>query len=285
LSTRVTVIDGETTSKGGKLIAFGWYGGKFSHLDWLLPLLPKAHHYCEPFGGSAAVLLNRQPSVVETYNDVDGELVNFFRVLRTERERFIEALRLTPFSREEFKIALEDAPTDDSFERARRFFIKARQTRGGVSQMASLGRWSYFKNTSRREMAGSTSRWIAGVEGLTKVVDRLRRVQLESDDALAIIQRYDDPKTLFYCDPPYPLSTRMGSAYKYEMSDDDHRKLAAVLRECRGRVAVSGYRCELLDELYEGWRLVDVPVITNQTKAERVESVWMNYESGTRRLD
>src|SRR5271155_2319124 len=66
----------------GKVIAFGWYGGKYSHLDWLLPLLPECHHYCEPFGGSAAVLLNRQPSPVETYNDLDNEVVNFFRVLR-----------------------------------------------------------------------------------------------------------------------------------------------------------------------------------------------------------
>ncbi|WP_238361002.1 DNA adenine methylase [Iningainema tapete] len=81
-----------------KLIAFGWYGGKFSHLDWLLPLLPDSQHYCEPFGGSAAVLLNRNPSLVETYNDLDGEVVNFFRVLREQKESLIEAIGLTPFS-------------------------------------------------------------------------------------------------------------------------------------------------------------------------------------------
>jgi DNA adenine methylase len=88
------------TSK--KVIAFGWYGGKFSHLDWLLPLLPECYHYCEPFGGSAAVLLNRPPSPVETYNDLDGEVVNFFKVLREEKGKLIEAIGLTPFSREEF---------------------------------------------------------------------------------------------------------------------------------------------------------------------------------------
>ena len=89
-----------------KLIAFGWYGGKFNHLDWLLPLLPETQHYCEPFGGSAAVLLNRKPSDVETYNDLDGEVVNFFRMLRDSQEELIQAIALTPFSREEFKIAL-----------------------------------------------------------------------------------------------------------------------------------------------------------------------------------
>jgi DNA adenine methylase len=93
------------------LIAFGWYGGKYSHLDWLLPLLPTCHHYCEPFGGSAAVLLNRQPSPVETYNDIDGEIVNFFTVLREQKEALIEAIGLTPFSREELRLACAE-PVD-----------------------------------------------------------------------------------------------------------------------------------------------------------------------------
>src|SRR5437763_16863792 len=83
---------------GRKRIAFGWYGGKFSHLDWLLPLLPACHHYCEPFAGSAAVLLNREPAPVETYNDIDGEVVNFFRVLRHQKERLAELTGVTPFS-------------------------------------------------------------------------------------------------------------------------------------------------------------------------------------------
>src|SRR5258708_25193454 len=90
---------------GRKRIAFGWYGGKFSHLDWLLPLLPACHHYCEPFAGSAAVLLNKEPSPVETYNDLDGEVVNFFRVCRDHGEELTRGIALTPFSREEFAVA------------------------------------------------------------------------------------------------------------------------------------------------------------------------------------
>ena len=93
-----------------KLIAFGWYGGKFSHLDWLLPLLPKCLHYCEPFAGSGAVLMNREPSPVETYNDIDGEVVNFFKVLRESKEELIEQIALTPFSREEFSLACKLDP-------------------------------------------------------------------------------------------------------------------------------------------------------------------------------
>src|SRR6266498_1591116 len=114
----------------GKLIAFGWYGGKYSHLDWLLPLLPKTTHFCEPFGGSAAVLINRDPSPVETYNDVDGEVVNFFRVLREQKDALIEAIGLTPFSREEFELAIYGGREGISdLERARRFYIRARQVR------------------------------------------------------------------------------------------------------------------------------------------------------------
>ena len=113
-----------------KMIAFGWYGGKFSHLDWLLPLLPEAHHYCEPFGGSGAVLLNRSPSPVETYNDLDGEVVNFFRVLREQRDELISQIAFTPFSREEYYFAVSDQDDEISpLERARRFFIQ-RQVRG-----------------------------------------------------------------------------------------------------------------------------------------------------------
>ena len=94
-----------TSGKQKKLIAFGWYGGKYSHIDWLLPLLPDCHHFCEPFGGSAAVLLNRYPARIETYNDIDGEVVNFFKVLRDQKNKLVKAIGLTPFSREEFAIA------------------------------------------------------------------------------------------------------------------------------------------------------------------------------------
>jgi DNA adenine methylase len=115
-----------------KLIAFGWYGGKYSHLDWLLPLLSKTTHYCEPFGGSAAVLINKEPSPVETYNDIDGELVNFFRVLRDEKNELIRAITFTPFSRREFELAISQRTKElSNLERARRFFVRARQVRTG----------------------------------------------------------------------------------------------------------------------------------------------------------
>lgn len=107
-----------------KKIAFGWYGGKFSHIDWLLPLLPVAEHFCEPFGGSAAVLVNRNPSPVETYNDLDREVVTFFKVLREQPDALIRIIGLTPFSREEFEFAIDHQENGElsDLERARLFY-------------------------------------------------------------------------------------------------------------------------------------------------------------------
>jgi DNA adenine methylase len=263
-----------------KLIAFGWYGGKFSHLDWLLPLLPNAQHYCEPFGGSAAVLLNRHPSAVETYNDLDGELVTFFRVLREQKESLIEAIGLTPFSREEFEIAISE-PTQDlsDIERARRFFIRARQVRTGLAQKASSGRWAHCKLTSRAGMAGAVSRWLGSVEDLPGIVQRLLRVQMEHDSAIKVIQRYDSEETLFYCDPPYPHASRGDrQAYAYEMTDEQHRELSGVVHNIKGKVAISGYQCSLMEELYSDWKYIEAPTKTcHSTKGLRTEILWVNY--------
>ncbi len=262
------------------MIAFGWYGGKYSHLNWLLPLLPAARHYCEPFGGSAAVLLNRAPSPVETYNDLDGEVVNFFHVLRDDRDALVEAIGLTPFSKAEFEAAIA-APARklSSLERARRFYIRARQVRTGLAQTASRGRWAHCKLTSRAGMSGAVSRWLGAVEHLPEIAERLLRVQFESAPAIEVIRRYDSADTLFYCDPPYPHATRRDArAYGYEMSDGAHRELAAVLRKCEGKVALSSYASPLNQELYRGWRAIRAPAkLCHSVKTERRELLLVNY--------
>ncbi|GIV16350.1 MAG: DNA methyltransferase [Armatimonadota bacterium] len=217
------VVTRQGRTRARKLIAFGWYGGKYSHLDWLLPLLPRTYHYCEPFGGSAAVLLNRAPSPVETYNDLDGEVV----------------------------------------KRARRFYVRARQARTGLAQTATLGRWANCIHTSRRGMSGVVSRWLGGIEMLPEIAERLLRVQIENRPAIEVIKLYDSPNTLFYCDPPYPPEARKDrKAYGFEMDEASHRELAKVLHACQGKVAISGYRCDLMDELYGDWKCILAPVKT-----------------------
>jgi len=264
-----------------KLLAFGWYGGKFSHLDWLLPNLPECFHYCEPFAGSGAVLLNRKPSPVETYNDIDGEVVNFFKVLREKKNTLIEQIALTPFSREEFGIACELNPNISSLERARRFYIRARQVRTGLAQTATIGRWANCKNTSRSGMSGVISRWLGGIEQLEFISERLLRVQIENRPAIDIIKLYDSKETLFYCDPPYIHSTRGDTkAYKFEMNDYEHETLAEVLNNVDGLVAISNYECDLMNELYppNKWTKIFAPQkVIHSTKDIRQEVLWVNY--------
>ena len=265
-----------------KHIAFGWYGGKYSHLDWLLPLLPAATHFCDVFGGSAAVLINRLPAPVETYNDVDRELVNFFRVLRDQKVALLEAIGLTPFSREELARACEpfELSTVSELERARRFFVRARQVRTGLAQTASAGRWAHCLLTSRAGMAGAVSRWLGSHDDLAAIAQRLLRVQIENAPAIEVIERYDSPETLFYCDPPYVHDTRGDSkAYAHEMTDADHRRLATVLHSVEGKVALSGYHGPLYEQLYKDWYQTEAPEkLCHSVKQTRREVLWTNYD-------
>lgn len=239
-------------------IAFGWYGGKFSHLDWLLPLLPACHHYCEPFAGSGAVLLNRASSPVETYNDIDGEVVK------------------------EYHQAIYGSTSGiGDTERARRFYIKARQTRTGLAQTASLGRWANCKDTSRAGMSGVVSRWLGGVDALDSIAQHLIRVQIENRPAIDILRLYDSPTTLFYCDPPYLHATRGDTkAYGFEMDESQHREFAQAVNECKGMVAVSGYDHPLMDEIFkpgQWFKTRGLDKTIHSTKGSRQEVLWTNY--------
>jgi DNA adenine methylase len=263
-----------------KKIVFGWYGGKFSHLDWLLPQLPAAHHYCEPFAGSGSVLLNRKPTAIETYNDIDGDVVNFFRVLRDRGDDLARAIALTPFSREEFHRAIVGSTKSISdLERARRFYVRARQARTGLAQTATLGRWANCKNTSRSGMSGVVSRWLGGIEGLDDICERLLRVQIENRPAVDVIRLYDSPSTLFYCDPPYLHETRGDTkAYSFEMDHAAHVELAETLNAVKGKAAVSGYNHPVMEKLFKGWRRYDAPAKQcHSIKKMRQECLWMNY--------
>jgi DNA adenine methylase len=233
------------------------------------------------------VLINREPSPVETYNDLDGEVCNFFRVLREQKEQLTEAIGLTPFSREEFALACEYDSEQSPLERARRFYVRARQVRTGLAQRASLGRWANCKLTSRAGMSGVVSRWLGAVEMLPEIADRLLRVQIENRPALEAIELYDSSETLFYCDPPYIHETRGDSkAYGHEMTDKDHEGLAKVLNKSQGMVAISNYDCDLMNDLYpeSKWRkLVGEEKTNHATKGKRIEVLWTNYDPQEKR--
>lgn len=223
--------------------------------------------------------MNVGPYPVETYNDLDTELVNFFRTLRSRQDELIKAIGFTPFSREELRLACQADQNLSDIERARRFYVRARQTRTGLAQTSTAGRWAHCVLTSRAGMSGAVSRWLGSVEGLPEIAQRLMRVQIENAPALEVVARYDTEATLFYADPPYVHEARGdSSAYGYEMSDKDHAELAETLTGIRGRAVVSGYRTDLYDELFSDWRRVDAPVrLCHATRTPRQESAWLNF--------
>lgn len=264
-----------------KLCAFPYFGGKFSHLDWLLPLLPPSYHYCEPFAGSGVVILNRSPSQIETYNDLDGEIVNFFKVLRSQKEELIEQISLTPFSRKEFTQACDVDNTLSELERARRLYLRAKQVRIGLVQKATESSWGCC--VGRIPIQSKTVEFSQSIKKLHAIAERFKLIQIENRPAIKVIQFYDTEGTLFYVDPPYIHTTRPGGkAYKSEMSDVEHIKLAKVLNNIKGKAAVSGYECELMDKLYPfpKWKKhfnKFKKLSSSDTNREAREVLWCNY--------
>lgn len=229
--------------------ALRYFGGKWRIAPWIVSHFPTHVSYVEPFCGAASVLLQKPPSVLETINDKDLEVVNFFSVLRNHTDRLIREIELTPYSRYEYWNAYNHS--DDPVESARRYYIRSWFGRGGMRKES--GGWRFMVTNSR---GGSVVDDWRRIGHLRLIVERLQMVQIENDDAFTIIERYDTPNTLFYVDPPYLFSTRgkrWKAAYKYELSDADHIHLAEVLNQVKGMVVLSGYQSPLYRELYKGW--------------------------------
>jgi DNA adenine methylase len=260
---------------------FQWYGGKYEIADWLASLLPRATTFVMSFGGAGSPLWHVEPYPVEVYNDIDGDLVNFFRVCRDDGQQLADSLEMTPYAREEYKACL-DLTVSEPVERARRFAAVARMSHGGA-----WGRsWSHVVGHSRRGMSSSVSRFLHLPQTVLEVAARLKTVQVESMDAVELMKKYDRPDTLFYCDPPYMPETRNGSdVYRHEYDRAAHETFLATCNACKGKVSISGYDCEMYRDALSKWRRVEREVtcrsnITNRgaaSKPTRQEVVWMNY--------
>jgi DNA adenine methylase len=253
---------------------FKYYGSKFAIADWIISFFPPHNNYVEPCGGSASVLLRKRPSPLETFNDLDKNVVNFFEILRDRTDELIEKVRLTPYARYEHEICRQ--PSEDPLENARRFF---------VSSWMSISCMPFDKGTGMRTASYSGQNFLDiplnfrdAQERLWAVAERFRLVQIENRPADYVIGRYDHPDTLTYFDPPYVSETRSNrKMYAIEWSDADHARHAYLLREAMGYAVVSGYACELYRVLYEehGWRRFDKEAQTN-SGSKRVESIWLS---------
>jgi DNA adenine methylase len=259
-----------------------YFGGKQILAPRIVDLLPPHQHYVEPYCGSLAVLLAKPPSPMETVNDLDCDLVTFWRVLRDRPDELMRVCALTPHSRAEYQASSVTADGDE-VEVARRVWVKLTQGRGGVTVKSGWRR--YVKPTGATGMPAYLDGYVTRMAGVTQ---RLHQVSLECRPALDVITDYGQhPEVLLYVDPPYLGSTRGDGArggtsrYAHEMlGEAEHRDLAAALRGCAASVVLSGYPSDLYSDLYEGWDRVEFAAGTGQSaKGEwstRTEVVWSN---------
>lgn len=257
-----------------------YYGGKFRLASWVISHFPKHTCYTEVFGGAAGILLQKPRAYSEVYNDLDGDIVNLFAVLRSERNRtkLIEQLILTPYARGEFELAWEH--TDDEIERARRVIIRAQMGFGSAG--ATKGKTG-FRIDTKRQYGTAQSLWAEYPQHLASIGQRLSGVLIENRPAIKVLKDHDAPTTLHYLDPPYVLDTRYTGAknariYRHEMSDEDHQTLLQVLLELEGKVIISGYSSELYQSYLSKWKCVktNARISSGRGTGLRTECLWIS---------
>ena len=230
-----------------------YYGSKFRLAQWIISHFPAHRHYVEPFGGGASVLLVKEPSALETFNDLNDKVVTFFRLLRTQPEKLIEQIHLTPWARKEYEYCLDEAEDDSPMEIARKLYYRLTMS---ISSQYHTARGSWRRFNAGKKKMYSVNR----LENLLAASTRLLTVQIENRDAFKLIRETDSADTLFYLDPPYIFSTRTTSkAYLYEMADEKHREFAELLYSLKGFIVLSGYPSKIYEELFEskGWIRID----------------------------
>lgn len=262
-----------------------YHGGKWRLAPWIIGHFPSHRIYTEAYGGGASVLLRKPRSYCEVYNDLDGEMVNVFRVLRnpSQSRELLRLIYLTPFSRDEFVASY--IASDDPIEQARRTI--ARSFMGFGSAATNTDHSTGFRANSNRSGTTPAHDWQHYPEHLVDLIERLRGVVIENRDALDVIRAHDAPDALHYVDPPYPLSVRYlsrghahVSVYRHEMTDDQHIEMAATLHQCRGMVIVSGYQCPLYDDMFRDWHAVSRAAHADGAR-DRIETLWISPNSVT----
>jgi DNA adenine methylase len=226
------------------------------------------------------VLFNKPPSAIETVNDIDGDIVNFFKVLREQTDRLMDAIRLTPYARDVLDDAHENRGGGDDFDRAYRFAIRSRMGHG----FKTYQKTGFKIDVYARERSYCVNAWNRMPDQLREAALRLKDVQIENIPAIKLIKKFNFDNVLIYADPPYLLNTRGGKQYRYEMNEQDHLDLLAALRDHRGMVILSGYPSEMYDRELRGWNKI-VKKSYNRNSDPRTEILWCNFETNPTLFD
>ena len=247
-------------------------GAKNRLASWIVSHIPPHKVYCEPFLGSGAVFLNKEPAYNEILNDIDDDIYNFFKVARENPEELCRLIEATPYSRTEYTtVYVESKDEALSIERARRFAVKCWQ---------GFGCGNKYKNGYRRGI-GATSpnpakAWARLPETIQLAADRLKNAQIEHKDALELISDLKGENTFIYIDPPYLQETRKKYLYNYEMTDEQHADLLHIAKESSCNIMISAYENEIYNNTLVDWRK-EHKSTTSECSRRRVETLYMNY--------
>lgn len=246
-------------------------GGKWRIADWIISYFPAHKVYLEPYFGSGAVFFNKTPDYIETINDIDGNIVNLFKVCRDYPEELAKAINLTPFARQEFSDCY--TPSDNPIEQARRTLVRYHQSFG--TSNSSKRSW---RNVQIHGGPRCATMWNCLPEIIVNCCARLKDAQIECTDALTLIERYNDENTLIYCDPPYLQGIRKRNMYQHEMSDEQHIELLKALKESKSKIILSGYDNDLYNSELSDWNTAEKET-TAQMGLHRTEKLWFNFET------
>lgn len=258
-----------------------YHGGKFRLAAWIRSFFPPHTVYVEPFGGAGSVLLTKARAYAEVFNDLDGDVVNFFKVLRdpASRSALCEACDLTPYAREEFEAAFIQIA--EPIERARRLAIRAAM---GFGSAGATKETTGFRIDSNRKYQTAFVDWDRYPAAVAAVGDRLKGVLIECRPAIEVMLQHDGPDTLHYVDPPYLHSTRVRAStkvlryYKHEMTNWQHEDLLTCLRNLQGYVVLSGYHSELYAKRLSDWTEKTVSARKSAFRGTGIttEVAWLN---------
>lgn len=250
-----------------------YYGGKQMILKYILPLIPQHKLYCEPFFGGGAVLFAKPKSETEVVNDINGELVNFFQVVKKHFPELQKEIQATPHSRELYKKAMVVYAHPDLFNNIKRAWALWVLTNQGFASM--IGSWGFGKDDSK-EASLKTKR-----ENFVKeYAERLAKVQLENNDAIKVLSRCDDKEAFAYCDPPY-IGSDMGHYKGY--TEAEYKNLLDLLAKFKGKFLLSSYPSTILSTYIKKYhwkvqKIIKSVAVTKHTDKKKTEMLVMNYE-------
>ena len=256
-----------------------WFGGKSKYAEHIISRFPRHRKYVEPFGGAAHVIAQKPRVTHEVYNDIDDVVVNFILQCVADPERLAAACEALPYSRSLFEQWKREPLPDDPFDRAVRWFYMNRSAigRGNAQQVPQTG-WRHSTVSGQSPANG----YVSACKLIEAFADRMRGVMIERMNYTELIPKYDDEHTLYYVDPPYVGREKY---YAGGFTEDDHRQLAKLLKNLKGKVVLSYYADQLIDELYGDWWIERFDAYKQVVGGEGLsrdaeELLLMNFDNG-----